>query len=161
MPLNIRIGDLCKNWWPNQDWQILWNSPRLRTFFYLYQMVCNSDSYYWNFINFKAIYGFVRVWTFSWWAKSFQWCSHLVEPWLHLLLVTGLFKSGTYYQATVIVFWWVIQEWWGLFVGWQQEQKSTQDQMTTYGTSKSKHAQWSFLYALNRWLLLQPHQIFF
>ena len=29
-------------------------------------MVCNSDSYYWNFINFKAIYGFVRVWTFSW-----------------------------------------------------------------------------------------------
>ena len=29
-------------------------------------MVCNSDSYYWNFKNFKAIYTFVRVSTFSW-----------------------------------------------------------------------------------------------
>jgi hypothetical protein len=44
-------------------------------------MICNSDSYYWNFINFKAIYGFVGVWTFSWfglalpifdWASTFQ-----------------------------------------------------------------------------------------
>jgi len=29
-------------------------------------MVCNSDSYYWNFKNFKAIYGFVRVSLISW-----------------------------------------------------------------------------------------------
>ena len=45
---------------------MLWNSSRLGINIYLYLMVCNSDSYYWNFKNFKAIYGFVRVWMFSW-----------------------------------------------------------------------------------------------
>ena len=55
-----------QNWWSNQDWQILWNSQWLGTLIYLYLMVYNSDSYYWNFRNFKAIYGFVRVSLISW-----------------------------------------------------------------------------------------------
>ena len=66
LALDTKIGDPSKDWWFNQDWQILWNSPRLPTLIYLYLMVCNSDSYYWNFINFKAIYGFVRVSLISW-----------------------------------------------------------------------------------------------
>ena len=36
-------------------------------------MVCNSNSYYWNFLNFKAIYGFVRVWTFSWCSRACEY----------------------------------------------------------------------------------------
>jgi hypothetical protein len=31
LPSNTKIGDSSKNWWPNQDWQILWSVPRLRT----------------------------------------------------------------------------------------------------------------------------------
>jgi len=66
LALGTKIGDPNKDWWSNQDWQILWNLPRLPTLIYLYLMVCNSDSYYWNFIKFKAIYGFVRVSLISW-----------------------------------------------------------------------------------------------
>ena len=46
---------------------MLWNSSGPGINIYPYLMICNSDSYYWNFINFKAIYGFVRVSLISWW----------------------------------------------------------------------------------------------
>ena len=37
-------------------------------------MVCNSDSYYWNFKSFKAIYTFVRVSTLTWFGHgSWLW----------------------------------------------------------------------------------------
>ena len=39
-------------------------------------MVCNSDSYYWNLKNFKAIYTFVRVSTFSWCICLAEACSN-------------------------------------------------------------------------------------
>ena len=45
---------------------MLWNSSGPGSNIYPYLMIHNSDSYYWNFINFKAIYGFVRVSLISW-----------------------------------------------------------------------------------------------
>ena len=46
-------------------------------------MVCNSDSYYWNFKNFKAIYVFVRVSMFSWCWLQF------IRYWFLLTLIYG------------------------------------------------------------------------
>ena len=45
-------------------------------------MVCNSDSYYWNFKNYKAIYAFVRVFTFSWWPalNHYNAIAPLMDP---------------------------------------------------------------------------------
>ena len=45
---------------------MLWNSSGLSINIYFYLMICNSDDYYWNFIKFKAIYGFVRVSLIFW-----------------------------------------------------------------------------------------------
>jgi len=70
LALDTEIGDPSKDWWSNQDRQILWNSQWLGTLIYLYLMVYNSDSYYWNFRNFKAIYDSVRVSLISWCASK-------------------------------------------------------------------------------------------
>ena len=40
---------------------MLRNSSELVINIYLYLMIHNSDSYYWNFTNFKVIYGFARA----------------------------------------------------------------------------------------------------
>ena len=60
---------------------MLWNSSGPGINIYIYLMICNSDSYYWNFINFKAIYGFVRVSLISWCLPAVVLLRHL----LHLL----------------------------------------------------------------------------
>ena len=41
-------------------------------------MIYNSDTYYWNYINFNARYCFIRVWSNPWWLVSlyyFDFCS--------------------------------------------------------------------------------------
>ena len=79
---------------------MLWNSSGLVINIYLYLMICNSDSHYWNFTNFKAIYGFVRVSLISWW--NYVWLTRKRSDTIstvHLIVMTRKGKSWKRYKS--------------------------------------------------------------
>ena len=90
---------------------MLWNSSGPGINIYPYLMICNSDSYYWNFINFKAIYGFVRVSLISWcWGAqplgSIGRAGQVAANWVmkqHTLVHEGWMQLGFHLCGIVVI----------------------------------------------------------